>query len=81
MALTEITPPSGNAFLDAFINNGRHYVNDEGVEGPFVIDYFFDKFDPEQRTDEGRFTGYDWRPFEKQQFRDAVQGWSNVANR
>lgn len=76
----DVAPPSGNTFVDAFISSGRHYVNEEGVEGPFVIDYFFDKFDPSQQTEDGRFIGYDWRPFEKQQFREAIQGWSNVAN-
>lgn len=78
MALTEVTPASGNTFVDAFINSGRHWVNDEGVEGPFVVDYFFDKLDGP--VTDGRGTGYDWRPFEKQQFREAIQGWSNVTN-
>lgn len=79
MALTAVSPESGNEFVDSFINNGRHYVNSPGVTGPFVINYYFDKLDGPVTSD-GRGTGYDWRPFEKGQWQAAVKGWENVAN-
>ena len=78
MALTAVSPESGNEFVDAFINNGRHYVNDAGVEGPFVVKYYFGKLTG--TAVDGNNTGYDWRPFEKAQFSKAIQNWENVAN-
>ena len=80
MALTSVSPESGSEFVDAFINNGRHYVNEAGVEGPFVVNYFFDQLPGPVNPETGRGTPYDWRPFEKAQWRDAVEGWSDVAN-
>lgn len=82
MALTVVSPESGNEFTDSFINNGRHYVNslDGSVPGPFVVNYFFDKLDRPVNPTTGRGTPYDWRPFEMQAWQNAVQGWANVAN-
>jgi len=84
MALTAIKPESGNQFVDAFINNGRHYVNADGsaptMESPFVINYFFDKLPGPVNPETGRGTPYDWRPFEMQAWQKAVEGWANVAN-
>jgi serralysin len=80
MALTAVTPASGNQYVDAFINNGRHYVNDPGVEGPFNIKYFFGKLTGPGNPTTGVGIPYDWRPFEMAQFTKAIQGWANVAN-
>jgi len=80
MAQTELSPESGNQFVDAFINNGRHYVNDPGTPGgtPFVVNYYFDVLPGTDAS--GRNTAYTWRPFETAAWEKAVQGWSNVAN-
>jgi hypothetical protein len=85
MALTSVSPESNNNFVDAFINNGRHYVNAPNPDGsvntdPFVINYFFDQLPGPVNPETGRGTPYDWRPFEMQAWQKAVQGWSNVAN-
>ena len=85
MALTELSPESGNQFVDAFINNGRHYVNAANPDGsantsPFVVNYYFDKLPGPVNPATGRGTPYDWRPFEMQAWEKAVQGWANVAN-
>lgn len=77
---TVLSPESGNEFVDAIINNGRHYVNADGVAGPVVINYYFDKLDGPVNPTTGRGTPYDWRPFEKAAWRDAQTGWENVAN-
>ncbi|MGE7413239.1 DUF4214 domain-containing protein [Methylobacterium tarhaniae] len=78
MALTAVSPESGNEFVDSFINNGRHYVNGEGVAGPFVINYYFGELAGTEI--DGRNYGYTWRPIEKAAYRSAVQGWEHVAN-
>ena len=85
MALTAISPESGNEFVDAFINNGRHYVNAPNGDGtpnnsPFAINYYFDKLPGNINPVTGGGTAYDWRPFEMQAWETAVKGWSNVAN-
>jgi hypothetical protein len=85
MALTAISPESGNEFVDAFINNGRHYVNAPNGDGsannsPFAINYYFDKLPGPTNPVTGAGTPYDWRPFEMQAWQKAVQGWANVAN-
>jgi serralysin len=85
VALTAMSPESGNEFVDAFINNGRHYVNAPNEDGtpntaPFVINYYFDTLPGPTDPVTGRGTPYDWRPFEMQAWQKAVQGWSNVAN-
>jgi hypothetical protein len=85
MALTAVSPESGNQFVDAFINNGRHYVNAPSTDStlnnsPFVTNYFFDTLPGPTDPVTGRGTPYDWRPFEMQSWQKAVQGWSNVAN-
>ncbi|AWB25890.1 hypothetical protein DA075_34275 [Methylobacterium currus] len=78
MALTAVSPESGNEFVDSFINNGRHYVNGAGVSGPFVINYYFGELTGTEI--DGRNYGYTWRPIEKAAYRTAVQGWEHVAN-
>lgn len=85
MALTALKPESGNEFVDAFINNGRHYVNAPNGDGtpnnsPFVINYYFDKLPGPTNPVTGAGTPYDWRPFEMKAWEKAVQGWANVAN-
>jgi hypothetical protein len=85
MAITEVFTESGNQFVDAFINNGRHYVNAPNADGtpdtgPFVINYYFDKLPGPVNPATGRGTPYDWRPFEMQAWEKAVQGWANVAD-
>lgn len=84
MALTAVSTESGNEFVDAFINNGRHYVNAPNEDGtpntsPFVVNYYFDKLPGNINPVTGGGTPYDWRPFEMQAWQKAVQGWSNVA--
>ncbi|MGX7707782.1 DUF4214 domain-containing protein [Methylobacterium sp. Gmos1] len=78
MALTAVSPESGNEFVDSFINNGRHYVNNAGVTGPFNINYYFGELTGTEI--DGRNYGYTWRPIEKDAYREAVQGWEHVAN-
>ena len=75
-ALVEFSDRSGNDFVDSLIFDGRHWVNgpDAPDDAPFVINYFFDVRDAPGQV------GYDWRPYEKEQFSDAIQGWANVAN-
>ena len=80
LPLTAISPESGNEFTDSIISNGRHYVNPEGTDGPFVVDYFFDKLDGPVNPETGRGTPYDWRPFEKRSWQQAAETWTNVAD-
>src|SRR5690606_21261964 len=85
MALTALSGESGNVFVDAFINNGRHYVNEANPDGtpntgPFVVNYYFDKLPGPVNPNTGAGTPYDWRPFEMQAWQKAVQGWAHVAN-
>jgi Ca2+-binding RTX toxin-like protein len=71
---------SGNEFVDAFINNGRHYVNPTGITGPVQINYFFGKLTGPGNPTTGNGIPYDWRPFETAAWSKAVQGWEHVAS-
>jgi serralysin len=77
---TALSPESGNDFVDAIINNGRHYVNPVGVTGPVQINYFFTKLPGPGNPTTGVGIPYDWRPFEMAAFSKAIQGWEHVAN-
>ncbi len=74
-----VSGESGNEFVDAFINNGRHYVNPVGVEGPVQINYFFGQLPGPGNPTTGVGVPYTWRPFETAAWQKAVQGWENVA--
>jgi hypothetical protein len=71
---------SGNEFVDAIINNGRHYVNPTGVTGPVQINYFFTTLAGPGNPTTGVNVPYTWRPFEMAAWSKAVQGWEHVAN-
>jgi hypothetical protein len=71
---------SGNEFVDAIINNGRHYVNPTGVTGPVQINYFFTTLTGPGNPTTGVGVPYTWRPFEMAAWSKAVQGWEHVAN-
>jgi hypothetical protein len=77
---TAFSPESGNEFVDAFINNGRHYVNPAAVTGPVQINYFFGKLAGPGNPTTGVGIPYDWRPFEMAAWSKAVLGWENIAN-
>ncbi len=81
VAATATSPESGNEFVDAFINNGRHYVNSNGGTQPVVIPYFFDvQTQTAAQAARGVNTPYSWRPFETSAYEKAVLGWEAVAN-
>ncbi|MBR0654119.1 matrixin family metalloprotease [Plastoroseomonas arctica] len=66
--------------MDAFINNGRHYVNPTGVTGPVQINYYFGQLTGPGNPVTGVGVPYSWRPFETAAWEKAVKGWENVAN-
>src|SRR5882757_6285512 len=71
---------SGNDFVDAIINNGRHYVDPTGVAGPVQINYFFGTQPGPGNPTTGVGVPYTWRPFEMAAYQKAIQGWEHVAN-
>jgi serralysin len=77
---TVLSGESGNEFVDAFINNGRHYVNPVGATGPVQINYFFGKLTGPGNPTTGVGIPYDWRPFEMAAWSKAQKGWENIAN-
>jgi Ca2+-binding RTX toxin-like protein len=78
---TALSPETGNDFIDAFINNGRHYVNADGGSQPVVIPYFFGvQTQTAAQAARGVNTPYSWRPFETAAYEKAVLGWEAVAN-
>jgi hypothetical protein len=77
---TAVSGDSGNDFVDAIINNGRHYVNPTGVTGPVQINYIFTTLTDPVDPVTGVNVPYTWRPFEMAAWSKAVQGWEHVAN-
>jgi hypothetical protein len=77
---TAVSGESGNDFVDAIINNGRHYVNPTGVTGPVQINYFFGTQTGPGNPTTGVGVPYTWRPFEMAAYSKAIQGWEHVAN-
>jgi hypothetical protein len=78
---TVLSPETGNDFVDAFINNGRHYVNSDGGSQPVVIPYYFGELtQTAAQAARGVNTPYTWRPFETAAYEKAVLGWEAVAN-
>ncbi|MCJ2045944.1 DUF4214 domain-containing protein [Methylobacterium sp. J-078] len=81
VSATALSPETGNDFIDAFINNGRHYVNADGGSQPVVIPYYFGSLtQTAAQAARGVNTPYTWRPFETAAYEKAVLGWEAVAN-